>query len=511
MNNYERIYITTAISYANAKPHIGHAYEMIIADAIARFHRLDGKDVLFVTGSDEYGQKIAKSAQNAGIEVERFVEQNSQYFREAADILNISYDDFIRTTEKRHHDTCHILWKTMLESGDIYKGSYAGWYSLRDEAYYQDDEIHIGDDGQRYNAQKHPVQWMEEEGYFFRLSAYQDKLLALYDTHPEFILPVERRNEIVSFVQSGLKDLSISRKKFDWGIKIPDDPQYIMYVWVDALTNYLTATGFLNHPQEAKARFWPANLHVIGKDIMRFHAIYWPAFLLSANLPLPKAIFSHGFILNKGEKISKSLGNVIDPMEVTKNIGVDSLRYFLLREISCGQDGFYDIDNVKKRVNADLANGIGNLVNRSLSMVLKNCEGKIPQPSKFLDADNILLSSCSRNLHDIRVKMHNQSIHRALAHIISIVSEVDQYFSAQRPWYLKTADPSRMSTVLYVTSDVVRQLAILLQPFVPQLADQILNILSIPIDKRCFASLDERLKSGLMMKEMSYAVFPRLL
>ncbi|MBY7649930.1 MAG: methionine--tRNA ligase [Candidatus Liberibacter europaeus] len=507
----DKLYIGTAISYSNAKPHIGHAYEMIVADALARFHRLDGRDVLFSTGTDEYGQKILRSAQNSGIPVESFVEQNSQRFREMADILYISYDDFIRTTQKRHHDTCKLLWNKILESGDIYKGSYSGWYSLRDEAYCQDDEVYIGDDGKRYNCQKNPVQWMEEESYFFRLSAYQDKLLAFYDSNPKFILPVERRNEVVSFVKSGLKDLSISRKLFDWGVKVPDDPEYVMYVWIDALTNYLTVTNVLNDPKGITAKFWPAFLHIIGKDITLFHAVYFPAFLLSANLPLPKTVFSHGFILNKGEKISKSLGNVIDPMEVIDNVGVDALRYFLLREISCGQDGFYDIDSLKRRVNADLANGIGNLLSRSISMVFKNCNGKIPQPGVLLEADKLILSACSRCFHDIREKMNNQSIHMALTSIISISSEVDRYFSAQKPWELSRSDIGRMHTVLYATVDVVRQLAILLQPYVPGLANKILNILSIPDEKRLFSLLDDRLKPGLVIKEDYIPVFPRCL
>ncbi|CAL9917848.1 Methionine--tRNA ligase [Candidatus Liberibacter solanacearum] len=507
----EKLYISTAIAYPNAKPHIGHAYEMIVADVLARFHRLDGLDVLFTTGTDEYGQKIAKSAQNAGVETKIFVDQNSADFRQMADVLGISYDDFIRTTEQRHHDTCRILWQKILDKGDIYKGFYSGWYSLRDEMYCGDDEVYKGEDGQHYNAQKNPVQWMKEEGYFFRLSAYQDKLLAYYDSHPEFILPLERRNEIVSFVKSGLKDLSVSRKTFDWGIKIPNDPQYIMYVWIDALTNYLTATGLLTHPNGEKAKFWPADLHVIGKDIVRFHAVYWPAFLLSANLPLPKTIFSHGFILNKGEKISKSLGNVIDPMEVIKEIGVDALRYFLIRDIACGKDGFYDINTVKNRVNADLANGIGNLVSRSVSMIVKNYGGVMPDPGVFVEFDKEILSACSQNIQEIREHMDGQLIHRAVAQVISIVSKVDRYFAAQKPWDLVKKDPDRVATVLYVTVDVVRQLAILLQPFVPGVANKIFDILSIADENRFFAHLDQRLRLGLVIDKDFMPLFSRFL
>ncbi|XCE15028.1 methionine--tRNA ligase [Candidatus Liberibacter asiaticus] len=507
----EKLYISTAIAYPNAQPHIGHAYEMIIADVLARFHRLDGLDVLFTTGTDEHGQKIAKAAQNAGVTTKVFVDQNSRNFRDMADVLDISYDDFIRTTEKRHHDTCRILWKKISDKGDIYKGCYSGWYSLRDEAYYNDDEVYKGADGQYYNAQHNPVQWMEEEGYFFRLSAYQDKLLSYYESHPEFILPIERRNEVISFVKSGLKDLSLSRKTFDWGIKIPDDPQYIMYVWIDALTNYLTTTGYLDNPDGSKAKFWPADLHVIGKDILRFHAIYWPAFLLSANLPLPKKVFSHGFILHKGEKISKSLGNVIDPIEVIEEVGVDALRYFLVREIACGKDGFYDKDGLKKRVNADLANGIGNLVSRSVSMILKDYDGMIPTPGAFTESDESILSVCSRVLQEIRENMQNQLIHRALAQFISLVSEVDRYFDAQKPWELKKTNPDRASTVLYVTVEVIRQLAILLQAFVPKLANKIFDILFVADENRCFQSLDQRLKPGFMLHKTFDPIFPRFL
>ncbi|AKK19745.1 methionine--tRNA ligase [Candidatus Liberibacter africanus] len=511
VKNREKLYISTAIAYPNAQPHIGHAYEMIIADVMARFYRLDGLDVLFTTGTDEHGQKIAKAAQQNGLETKIFVDKNSRIFHDMADVLNISYDDFIRTTEKRHHDTCQILWKKILDQGDIYKGSYSGWYSLRDEAYYSEDEVYKGEDGQHYNVNNNPVQWTEEEGYFFRLSAYQERLLAYYDSHPEFILPLERRNEVISFVKSGLKDLSLSRKNFDWGIKIPDDPRYIMYVWIDALTNYLTVTGLLDDSDGKKAKFWPADLHVIGKDIVRFHAVYWPCFLLSANLPLPRKIFAHGFILNKGTKISKSLGNVIDPIEVIEEFGIDALRYFLVREISCGKDGFYDNESVKKRANSDLANGIGNLVSRSVSMILKDYDGEIPIPGDFSECDNNILSICSKNLPEIRDHMNNQLLHKALAQVISLVSEVDRYFDAQKPWDLRKTDPKRASTVLYVTVEVIRQLAILLQAFIPNLANKIFNILLVAEENRCFKSLDHRLKSGIMLEKKFSSIFPRFI
>ncbi|KQV81812.1 methionine--tRNA ligase [Rhizobium sp. Root1220] len=504
-------YITTAISYPNGKPHIGHAYELIATDAMARYQRLDGKDVFFLTGTDEHGQKMQQTARAEGISAQELADRNSAEFQSMATLLNASNDDFIRTTQERHHETSKNIWNLMADSGDIYKDSYAGWYSVRDEAYYQENETELRGDGVRYGPQGTPVEWVEEASYFFKLSEYQEKLLALYEANPDFIGPAERRNEVISFVKSGLKDLSISRTTFDWGIKVPNDPAHVMYVWVDALTNYITATGYIEDQNGPRAKYWPADVHIIGKDIIRFHAVYWPAFLMSAKLPLPKRVFAHGFVLAKGgEKMSKSLGNVLDPVELIGHFGLDAIRYFLMREISFGQDGNCSEDAIATRINADLANGIGNLASRSLSMIVKNCDGQIPECGPLTDEDKAMLSAADALHASTHDDMNRQLIHRALASIISVVSETDRYFAGQQPWALKKTDPARMATVLYVTAEVVRQIAILLQPFVPESADKLLDLVAAPADKRDFAALGEagRLIAGTAI-EAPKPVFPR--
>lgn len=510
MRDTSPFYITTAISYPNGKPHIGHAYELIATDALARFQRLDGREVFFLTGTDEHGQKMQQTAKKEGISAQELADRNSAEFQKMARLLNASNDDFIRTTEKRHHEASQAIWKRMSEAGDIYKDSYAGWYSVRDEAYYQENETELRADGVRYGPQGTPVEWVEEESYFFRLAAYQEKLLKHYEEYPDFIGPAERRNEVISFVKSGLKDLSVSRTTFDWGIKVPDDPAHVMYVWVDALTNYLTATGYLTDPEGPRAKYWPANIHVIGKDIIRFHAVYWPAFLMSAGLPLPKRVFAHGFLLNKGEKMSKSLGNVVDPFNLVEHFGLDQIRYFFLREVSFGQDGSYSEEGIATRINSDLANGIGNLASRSLSMIFKNCDGRVPACGSLTEEDKAMLAAADSLLDTTREDMSKQLLHRALAAIIAVVSEADRYFAGQEPWALKKTDPERMATVLYVTAEVVRQIAILLQPFMPESAGKLLDLVAVPADKRYFADLGEggRLVSGTPL-EAPKPVFPR--
>ncbi len=510
MTDKTPFYITTAISYPNGKPHIGHAYELIATDAMARFQRLDGRDVFFLTGTDEHGQKMQQTARAEGISPEELAQRNSDQFREMGKLLNASNDDFIRTTEERHHETSRNIWNLMSNAGDIYKDSYAGWYSVRDEAYYAEDETEVRADGVRYGPQGTPVEWVEEESYFFKLSEYQDKLLKHYEENPDFIGPAERRNEIISFVKSGLKDLSVSRTTFDWGIKVPDDPKHVMYVWVDALTNYITATGYIEDKNGPRAKYWPADVHIIGKDIIRFHAVYWPAFLMSAGLPLPKRVYAHGFLLNKGEKMSKSLGNVVDPVNLVNHFGLDQVRYFFLREVSFGQDGSYSEDGIATRINADLANGIGNLASRSLSMIVKNCDGQIPTPGPYTDEDKAMLAAADALLASCRDEMNKQMIHKALASIIAVVSETDRYFASQEPWALKKTDPERMGTVLYVTAEVVRQIGILLQPFMPASCDKLLDLVASPADKRDFAALGEagRLMPGTPL-EAPKPVFPR--
>ena len=503
-------YITTAIAYPNGKPHIGHAYELIATDALARFQRLDGRDVFFLTGTDEHGQKMQQTARAEGIEPQLLANRNSDEFQAMGKLLNASNDDFIRTTQPRHHETSQNIWNLMADAGDIYKDSYAGWYSVRDEAYYQENETELRADGVRYGPQGTPVEWVQEESYFFKLSEYQDRLLKHYEENPDFIGPAERRNEVISFVKSGLKDLSISRTTFDWGIKVPNDPAHVMYVWVDALTNYITATGYIEDRNNPRAKYWPADLHVIGKDIIRFHAVYWPAFLMSAKLPLPKRVYAHGFLLNKGEKMSKSLGNVVDPVNLVNHFGLDQVRYFFLREVSFGQDGSYSEEAIGTRINSDLANGIGNLASRSLSMIVKNCDGKIPECGPLTDEDKALLAQADALLASTRDDMNKQLIHRALASIIAVVSETDRYFASQEPWALKKTDPARMATVLYVTADVVRQISILLQPFMPESSDKLLDLIAIPADMRDFAALGEagRLVAGTPL-EAPKPVFPR--
>ena len=505
----DSFYITTAISYPNGKPHIGHAYELIATDALARFQRCDGKDVFFLTGTDEHGIKMLQTAKKEGISVRELADRNAAEFQRMAVALNASNDDFIRTTEERHYKASQAIWKAMAATGDIYKGGYAGWYSVRDEAYYGEEETELREDGIRYGPQGTPVEWVEEESYFFRLSAYQDRLLALYESQPDFIGPAERRNEVASFVRSGLKDLSISRTTFDWGVPVPGDEKHVMYVWVDALTNYITALGYPDE-NEAKWRFWPADAHIIGKDIVRFHAIYWPAFLMSAGIELPKRVFGHGFLFNRGEKMSKSLGNVIDPFTMVEHYGLDQVRYFFLREVPFGQDGSYSHEAIVNRTNADLANDLGNLAQRSLSMIAKNCGGVVPARGELTKADRAILAQAVDALATARKAMSEQAIHQALAAIFGVVAEANRYFAGQEPWALKKTDPARMETVLWTTAEVIRRVGILCQPFIPGSAAKLLDLLAVEEGARGFDRIDtlEALVPGAPLPPPQ-PVFPR--
>jgi methionyl-tRNA synthetase len=488
MTDKPAFYITTAISYPNGAPHIGHAYEIIATDTLARFQRLDGRDVFFLTGTDEHGIKMLQTARGQGITPRELADRNTPRFQEMAKALNCSNDDFIRTTEERHYAASQEIWRRMQAAGDIYKDSYAGWYSVRDEAYYGADETEVREDGVRTGPQGTPVEWVEEESYFFRLSAYQERLLAHYDANPSFIGPQERRNEVVSFVRSGLKDLSISRTTFDWGIPVPGDPKHVMYVWVDALTNYITAAGFPDE-ESPRWRYWPADVHLIGKDIVRFHAVYWPAFLMSAGIEIPKRVFAHGFLFNRGEKMSKSVGNVIDPFAMAEHYGVDPMRYFFLREVSFGQDGSYSHEAIVNRINADLANDLGNLAQRSLSMVGKHGGAVVPTPGVFNVVDQLILEATDGLLERCRADMNNQAIHLALSAVWQGVADTNRYFAAQEPWALRKSDPQRMGTVLYVTAEVLRQVGILVQPVMPEAAAKLLDLLGVPAEERSFASL----------------------
>lgn len=504
----EKYYLTTPIFYPNGKPHIGHAYTVIASDALARFQRLDGKDVFFLTGTDEHGLKMQQTAEKEGITPIALADRNSAIFRSMTETVGGSNDEFIRTTEQRHYASCQAIWKAMAADGDIYLDRYSGWYSVRQEAYFDESETTLGEDGVRREPLGSPVEWNEEESYFFRLSAYQDKLLALYESQPDFVGPAERRNEVLSFVRSGLKDISISRTTFDWGVPVPGDEKHVMYVWVDALTNYITAAGYPNTKSE-KWSFWPAT-HIIGKDIVRFHAVYWPAFLMSAGIELPKRVFAHGFLFNRGEKMSKSVGNVVDPFTMVEHYGLDQVRYFFLREVPFGQDGSYSHDAIVNRTNADLANGLGNLAQRSLSMIAKNCGGVVPKRGELAEVDTAILDQAVEALGTARKAMADQGIHLALAAIFGVVAEADRYFASQKPWALKKTDPARMETVLWTTAEVVRRVAVLCQPFIPGSAAKLLDLLAVPADNRDFVHVhaDQALVPGTALPAPE-GVFPR--
>ncbi len=505
----DSFYITTPIFYPNGVPHIGHAYTALACDAIARFHRLDGRDVFFLTGTDEHGLKMQQTAEKEGVTTLELATRNAQVFDELWSALDISYDDFIRTTEPRHHASSQEIWKRMAANGDIYLDTYSGWYSVTQEAYFEEKETELGDDGIRREPLGSEVKWVDEESYFFRLSAFGDRLLAYFDEHPDFIAPPERKNEVVSFIKSGLRDISISRTNFDWGVKVPGDEKHVMYVWVDALTNYITAAGFPDETDE-KWKFWPADLHMIGKDIVRFHAIYWPAFLMSAKIELPKRVFGHGFLLSKGQKMSKSVGNVVEPFALIDKFGADAVRFYCLREVSFGQDGSYSDESIINRTNADLANDLGNLAQRSLSMVAKHCDGKIPQPNAFSDEDREILAAVDGLLPISKTFVDKQALHLWVGAIWQVVSDANKYFAGQEPWALRKTDMERMNTVLYVTAEIIRQVGILAQPIMPQSAGKLLDLLNLEHDKRSFSSLGEtgRLLPGVDLPT-PVGVFPR--
>eukprot|EP01037_Dinobryon_pediforme_P011790 gene11790-11881_t len=501
-------YLTTAIPYANGAPHIGHAYERIVSDAIQRFKRLDGFDTLFVTGMDEHGLKMQQTAQREGLTPQALADRTAAQFARMGDVLNAPADDIVRTTQDRHKRASQAIWQRMEASGDIYLAKYAGFYSVRDEAYFDENELSTNAGGKKFAPTGSPVEWVEEESYFFRLSAYAERLLKYYEDHPDFVTPEHYRNEIVAFVKRGLKDLSISRTTFDWGVPVPNDPKHVMYVWVDALTNYITATGF---PDESPLnRFWPADAHVIGKDITRFHAIYWPAFLMSAKLPVPRQIVVHGFLFNKGEKMSKSVGNVIDPFTLAAHYGVDQMRYFFLREVSLGQDGNYSHEAIVARINADLANDLGNLAQRSLSMIAKNCDGQVPPVGTLTGADKAILDLAYGLLAKCQNLMKQFALHGILSEIWHVVAEANRYFASEEPWRLTKTDPARRDTVLYVTAEVLRPVALLAQPFIPNSAAKLLDLLGVASDARDFQHSGEecKLKSGALLPAPS-GIFPR--
>jgi len=513
MSAKDPFYITTPIYYVNDKPHLGHAYTTIACDVMARFKRLDGHDVYFLTGTDEHGQKVETAANNAGIDPQEFTDGVSKNFSALSELLNFSNDDFVRTTEDRHKEAAQHLWKVLEEKGAIRLDKYAGWYAVRDEAYYTEDELNDGPDGEKIAPSGAECEWVEEESLFFNLSAWEDKLLKYYDENPDFIMPEGRRNEVVSFVKGGLKDLSISRTRINWGVPVPGHEKHVMYVWIDALTNYLTGVGYPDTDSESFKKFWPADCHVVGKDILRFHAVYWPAFLMAADLPLPKTIFAHGWWTIEGQKMSKSLGNVISPDDLVARYGVDASRYFVLREIPFGNDGNFAHDNAVQRINSDLANGVGNLSQRTLSMIYKNCDAAIPAPGEFMADDKMLLDKAQTlMITNVRKEFDKYLFNRGLEVIQAVVSDADAYIDTQAPWKLKKEDPERMKTVLYVLAEVIRCVAVALQPVTPAASANILDQLQVSEDERTFEFLspDSALSSGASI-EKPEGVFPRII
>ena len=501
----KRFYLTTAIAYPNGRPHMGHAYEAIATDAIARFKRLDGFDVRFLTGTDEHGLKIAQAAKAAGLSPRDYVDGTSQPFVDLANQLGIGFDRFIRTTDADHKALCQQLWQRMADNGDLYLGRYEGWYSVRDEAYYDEGELLVGEDSEgrpvKLSPQQTPVEWTVEESWFFRLSAYAEPLLKFYADKPDFIQPTSRFNEMRAFVAGGLSDLSMSRTSFDWGVPVPGSPGHVMYVWVDALANYLTGAGGLD------GEWWPADLHVIGKDVVRFHAIYWPAFLMSAGLPLPKTVFGHGFVLNRGVKMSKSDGNVVDPAAMAERFGVDRLRWFLLREVAFGEDGSYSDEAIIERTNADLANGIGNLAQRALSMVAKNLGGTMPKSGAH-DGAALLTESITALTKAYFGAMNALQLHRALEAVMGMVSATNGFFAEAAPWKLAKTDEAAMARVLAITLDATRRIVLLVQPFMPEASAALLDQLGVAVSARDFNGLNTIVAPGCALPPPQ-GVFPR--
>ncbi|MBT5109873.1 MAG: methionine--tRNA ligase, partial [Rhodospirillaceae bacterium] len=489
-------------------PHIGHAYTTLACDCLARFMRLDGYDVRFLTGTDEHGQKVEDAAAAAGIEPQAFTDKVSEAFRLLPKALNFTIDDFIRTTEPRHIKSVQAIWRVLQDNDHIYLGAYEGWYAVRDEAFYGENELTKDEEGRRFAPSGAEVEWVAEPSYFFRLSAFEDRLLAFYEENPDFIAPTSRRNEVISFVKSGLRDLSVSRTTFKWGVPVPDNDDHIMYVWLDALTNYITAVGYPDTDSEDYKKFWPADLHMVGKDILRFHAVYWPAFLMAAGLEPPKRVFAHGWWTNEGQKISKSLGNVIDPLALIDTYGLDPVRYFLMREVPFGNDGDFSPTAMVHRMNGDLANDLGNLCQRVLSMIGKNCDGSVPEHGEFTPEDRMLLDKARGLIGVLRLEFSQQMFHRAFEALWSVIGDANRYVDSQAPWALRKTDPARMATVLYTLAETIRLIGLYVQPVMPDSAAQILDQLAVSQDTREFTALDATLTPGTTLPKPS-PVFPR--
>jgi methionyl-tRNA synthetase len=475
----KNFYITTPIYYPSGKPHMGHAYSSIVADIFARFKRLEGYNVLFLTGTDEHGQKIQKEAKKNNKDPKVFCDELSEKFKSLTKTLNLSNDDFIRTTESRHHKSVVEIWERLVKSGDIYLDKYSGWYSVSDEAFYDEDEI-IEQDGKKISKDSgSKVEWVEEESFFFKLSAWSNKLLDHYKKNKDFILPTSRRNEVISFVEKGLKDLSISRTSFSWGIPVPKNNKHVIYVWLDALTNYISALNFPNTEDKKYKAFWPADVHVIGKDILRFHTVFWPAFLLAAKLPLPKRVFGHGWILSDDKKMSKSLGNILDPIEIIDKYGIDQLRYYLVKEVSLGNDGSISLENLKNCINNDLANNYGNLCQRVFSFIKKNCDNKIPLSLKLNDSDKKLLNDLKNSLPKLITLMNKQELNEYIKIVVSFSFDANKYFNDSEPWAVKKKDPERMKAILFTIVEQIKNISILLNPIIPSATKKILSMINV--------------------------------
>ena len=493
----KNFYITTPIYYPSAKPHMGHAYSSIIADFFARFKRIDGFNVSFLTGTDEHGLKIQRAAENKGLKPLAFCDEISKTFRNLSKTLNLTNTDFIRTTEERHIKSVQNLWNELEKNDDIYLSKYSGWYSVSDEAFYTEEEIEEVDGKKISISSKSPVEWMDEESYFFRLSKWEKKLLDFYEKNSDFILPKSRRNEVISFVKGGLKDLSVSRKSFSWGIPVPNNKEHVIYVWLDALTNYISALNYPDIKNQKYKTFWPATVHLIGKDILRFHAVYWPAFLLAAKLPLPKKVYGHGWILSGEEKMSKSKGNILDPIEIIDQYGLDPLRYYLIKEVSFGNDGNISQEKLEDCINSDLANNFGNLCQRVTAFSIKNCEGTIPKIIEFNQNDLKILNRFKTNLNLIRDKIDKQDINFYIDFIVNSLFDANKYFNDEEPWKKKD-DISRLNTIVYTSLEIIRKVSYMLYPIIPESSLKALKIFSIEEKKIEFSSIENHnyLKGG---------------
>jgi methionyl-tRNA synthetase len=500
----KNFYITTPIYYPSGKPHMGHAYSSIVSDIFARFKKLEGYNVLFLTGTDEHGLKIQREAEKNNKDPKIFCDELSKNFKDLTKILNLSNNDFIRTTEKRHYKSVEEIWKRLVNSGDIYLDKYKGWYSISDEAYYDEDEIELIDKKKVSKSSGSEVEWVEEESYFFKLSSWSDKLLEHYKKNENFILPISRRNEVVNFVERGLKDLSVSRTSFSWGIPVPENKKHVIYVWLDALTNYISALNFPNVDDINYKNFWPADIHIIGKDILRFHAIYWPAFLLAANLPLPKKIFGHGWILSDDKKMSKSLGNILDPIEIIDNYGIDQLRYYLVKEVSLGNDGSISMKNLTNCINNDLANNYGNLCQRVFSFVKKNCNNKIPKNDNLKDVDYKLLNELKESIPKLIELMNKQNLNEYIKKIVSFSFDANKYFNDSEPWAVKKNDIKRMETIVFTIIEQIKNISILLNPIIPIATNKVLETMNISEEHRNIKSINksDSLKHNLELKNL---------